>query len=91
MSKTRTNYYDYFLYINYFHVYRDVDFVLHSELEDVHSDQELLPEVQDQNVTSSRNENETPDVDESTTETDSVHPSESSDITTNTIKGIKLL
>lgn len=64
--------------------------VLHSELEDMHSDQDSLPEMQDQNVTSSQNENEFPDVNESTNETDSVHPSESNDITINTIKGIKL-
>lgn len=87
-SKTRMNYCHYFLCIKYFNFYRDVDFVLPSELEDVLSDQDSLPEMQDQNVSSSQNENESPDVNESTNETDSVHPSESNDITINTIKGI---
>jgi len=66
------------MFTKHIHFYRDV--VIHNELNDSSSEDEILPEPQDQIISGSQNENETSSMNESATITDSVDLSRSNNV-----------
>jgi len=66
------------VFTKHIHFYRDV--VIHSELNDSSSEDEISPEPQDQIKLSNQNENETSSMNESVTVVDSVDLSPSDNV-----------